>query len=210
MQTCQGKTRTGAACRAPAGSGGLCFFHANPDSARSLGQIGGLKNRRSRVADLQVPDNMTAADLRNVTAQAIRLLLSGELRAREASALAQLCNSLYRVIQTADLDTRVARLEEQVAEEEGAAPPDGDPTGSHTNGTGGSGRTDEQLASEQRARLRLMLIGPLGRTQDMKPRAGATGLAKPRRHNSERKPRISPLRWLEAMRARRGTQAIRR
>ena len=78
MQTCKGKTRTGAACRAPAGSGGLCFFHANPDSARALGQIGGRKNRRS-VVDLQVPDNMTAADVRNVTAQAIRLLLSGEL-----------------------------------------------------------------------------------------------------------------------------------
>ena len=55
MQTCKGKTRTGAACRAPAGSGGLCFFHANPDSARTLGQIGGRKNRRS-VVDLQVPD----------------------------------------------------------------------------------------------------------------------------------------------------------
>ena len=106
MQTCKGKTRTGAACRAPAGSGGLCFFHANPDSARALGQIGGRKNRRS-VVDLQVPDNMTAADVRNVTVQAIRLLLSGNLHAREASALAQLCNSLYRIIPTADLEARV-------------------------------------------------------------------------------------------------------
>ena len=41
---------------------------------------------------------MTAADVCNVTGHAIRLLLAGELRAREASALAQLCNSLYRVI----------------------------------------------------------------------------------------------------------------
>ena len=160
MQTCQGKARTGAACRAPAGSGGLCFFHANPDSARTLGQVGGLKNRRSRVADLQVPDNMTAADLRNVTAQAIRLLLSGELRAREASALAQLCNSLYRVIQTADLDARVAKLEEQVAEEESTAPPDGDRPGHTPTEPGGGGRTDAQLAAEQQARLTLMLIGP--------------------------------------------------
>ena len=80
MQTCKGKTRTGAACRAPAGPGGLCFFHANPDSAKALGQIGGRKNRRS-VVDLEVPDNMTAADVCKVTGQAIRLLLSGELRA---------------------------------------------------------------------------------------------------------------------------------
>ena len=43
MQTCKGKTKTGAACRAAAGSGGLCFFHANPDSVRTLGQLGGGK-----------------------------------------------------------------------------------------------------------------------------------------------------------------------
>jgi hypothetical protein len=101
-------------------SGGLCFFHANPDSARALGQIGGRKNRRS-VVDLQVPDNMSAADVRNVTAQAIRLLLSGNLHAREASALAQLFNSLYRVIPTADLEARVTLLEEQVVQAESAA-----------------------------------------------------------------------------------------
>ncbi len=128
---CRGKTATGAACRAAAGEGGLCFFHANPDSAKALGQIGGRKNRRSLV-DLQVPDNMTAADVCKVTGQAIRLLLSGELRAREASALAQLCNSLYRVIPTADLEARVTMLEEQVAQEESGAPPDGDPTGTRT------------------------------------------------------------------------------
>jgi hypothetical protein len=147
MQTCQGKTRTGAACRAPAGAGGLCFFHANPDGAKALGQIGGRKNRRS-VVELQVPDNMTAADVRNVTGQAIRLLLSGELHAREASALAQLCNSLYRIIPTADLEARVAMLEEQVTKEESGSSPDGDSTGLHTAGTG-SAETDAWLEAQQ-------------------------------------------------------------
>ena len=122
MQICQGKTRTGAACQA-AGSGGLCFFHANPDRAKTLGQIGGRRNRRPAI-DLQVPDNMTIADLRNVQVQAIRLLLSGEMHAREASALAQLCNSLYRVIPTADLEARLATLEEQIAQEESGTSPD--------------------------------------------------------------------------------------
>lgn len=46
MQTCQGKTKTGAACRAPATSGGLCFFHSNPDTARALG-----KEEVERIAD---------------------------------------------------------------------------------------------------------------------------------------------------------------
>jgi hypothetical protein len=83
METRQGRTKTGAACRAPAGSGGLCYFHANPDRAKALGQIEGRKNRRLEV-DLQISDNAPAADLRNVTVQGIRLLFSGSLHAREA------------------------------------------------------------------------------------------------------------------------------
>lgn len=148
MQTCNGKTRTGAACRAAAGSGGLCFFHANPNRAKALGQIGGLKNRRSSVVDLQVPDHMTAADVCKVTAQGIRLLLSGELRAREAAALAQLCNSLYRVIPTADLEARVTVLEEQVAQQEGATSPDCDSTWSPADGTEAA-ETDARRETEQ-------------------------------------------------------------
>jgi hypothetical protein len=64
---------------------------------------------------------MTAADIRKVTGQAIRLLLSGELRAREASALAQLCNSLNRVLPTADLEVRLVKLEQQLSEQESPA-----------------------------------------------------------------------------------------
>ena len=146
MQTCEVKTRTDLACRAPAGSGGLCFFHANPGRAVALGQIGGRKNRRP-VVELQIPDNMTAADVRKVTGQAIRLLLSGELRAREASALAQLCNSLYRVIPTADLEARVAMLEEQGGQEESEDLSDGDSTASPTDGHGG-GEIDAPLEAE--------------------------------------------------------------
>ena len=132
MQPCQGKTRTGSACRAPAGSGGLCFFHANPGRAVALGQIGGRKNRRP-VVELQIPDNMTAADVRNLTGQAIRLLLSGELRAREAGALAQLCNLLFRFIPAADLEARVAMLEAHVVQQENESQPDHESTGSSTD-----------------------------------------------------------------------------
>jgi hypothetical protein len=147
MQTCKGKTRTGATCRAPAGPGGLCFFHANPDSARALGQIGGRRNRRSTVLELQVPDNMTAIDLRNLTGQAIRLLLSGDLRPREASALAQLCNSLYRTIPTAALEIRVANLEQRIAQEESEALRNPDATRSPTHGIP-EGKAAAHLAEE--------------------------------------------------------------
>ena len=147
MQTCKGKTKSGAACRAPAGAGGLCFFHANPDSARALGQIGGRKNRRS-VVDLQVPDNMTAADVCKVIGQAIRLLLSGELRAREAGALTQLCNSLYRVFPAADLEARVTTLEEQLVQEGSGDFSHLVPTGSPAGGPETS-ETSAQLEVEQ-------------------------------------------------------------
>jgi hypothetical protein len=131
---CKAKTITGKACRAPAGAEGLCFFHAHPDRARSLGQIGGRKNRRTSMLDLQVPDNMTATDLRNVTAGAIRSLLSGELGTREATALAQLCNSLYRALPGADLEARLAKLEQQLAEQTSEIPTVRGGAGSDGNG----------------------------------------------------------------------------
>ena len=115
MKNCKGRTRTGASCRAPAGAGGLCFFHANPESAKKLGRIGGQKNRRSAV-DLEVPDSLTAAGLCKMNMQVMRSLLSGELHAREACAFAQLSNSLYRILPMADLEARLAVLEEQIAQ----------------------------------------------------------------------------------------------
>jgi hypothetical protein len=38
---CKALTKQGNPCKAPATEGGLCFFHANPDRARELGQMGG-------------------------------------------------------------------------------------------------------------------------------------------------------------------------
>jgi hypothetical protein len=86
------------------------------------------------VVDLQVPDNMTAVDICHVTEQAIRLLLSGDMHAREASALAQLCNSLYRFIPAADLEARITTLEEQAVLEGIGNLPSLSPTGSPTDG----------------------------------------------------------------------------
>ncbi len=71
----------------------------------------------------------------NLTLQAMRLLLSGDMHAREAGTLAQLCNSLYRMMPAADLEARVALLEEQIVQAEGVPSPDGDPSGAPTNGT---------------------------------------------------------------------------
>jgi hypothetical protein len=72
----------------------------------------------------QIPDNATTARLRNLPLQAIRLWFSGDMHARDAGALAQLCNFLHRVIPTAELEARVAMLEEQLAQKEIEAPSD--------------------------------------------------------------------------------------
>lgn len=148
MQTCNGKTKTGADCRAPAGSGGLCFFHEDSDRARALGQIGGRRNRRSAVLELEIPNDMTAADVRNLTAQAIRLLLSGDLKAREATALSRLCDSLYRGIPAADLEVRVKALEAQLTPEEHHDPLEQDATDPDSNRCGAVAETDSELPVE--------------------------------------------------------------
>jgi hypothetical protein len=146
MANCKGKTKTGAVCRAPAGAEGLCFLHRNPDRAKSFGQLGGRKNRRSPI-NLEIPDDMTAADIRKVTVQVIRLVLSDELGAREAGAVTQLLNSLHRMTPTAELEARVALLEEQRQEETGAQ--DVDLIGSPTNETVATTESDVLLAAEQ-------------------------------------------------------------
>jgi hypothetical protein len=66
--------------------------------------------------DLEVPDNLTAAGLCKMNIEVMRLLLTGGLRAREACAFVQLSNSLSRILPTADLEARLAVLEEQIAE----------------------------------------------------------------------------------------------
>jgi hypothetical protein len=77
---------------------------------------------------------MTTADVRSVIAQAIRLLLSGELKARDASALSQLCNALNRAIPVADLEGRLKALEDQVEQEAQADLPNYNPTRSSNEG----------------------------------------------------------------------------
>src|SRR5579862_3074710 len=112
MNPCSGTTKAGKPCGAAAGPGGLCYFHSNPETAKKLGQIGGTKNRKFTGFDMQVPDNITATDLRKLEVQVVRGLLSGDIPAREATAVAQILNLLHRHLPTADLEKRITFLEE--------------------------------------------------------------------------------------------------
>jgi hypothetical protein len=131
MQLCSGKTKAGVPCRAPAGSQGMCFFHANPDKAHTLGQIGGRKNR-SQLPEPIAVGTLTAAGLLGILAKVMEDLLSNKIAARNAGAIAQLCNSTLRILPIADLEARVRRLERQRAEEESPTSVDTDPTESRT------------------------------------------------------------------------------
>ncbi len=112
MNQCSGKTKAGKPCRAAAGPGGLCYFHANPETAKRLGQIGGMKNRKFTGFDMQVPDDITATDLCKLELQVVRGLLSGDIPAREATAIGQIFSLLHRHLPTAELEKRIALLEE--------------------------------------------------------------------------------------------------
>ena len=111
--SCRGKTAKGEACRAAAGASGLCFLHGNPARAKELGQIGGRKNRHLIGVDFEVRPQMSASDLRDVAAQTIGLVLRGELKAREATAVAHLLNVQTRIIPLVEFEKRIATLEQR-------------------------------------------------------------------------------------------------
>src|SRR5437763_9427679 len=114
--SCRGKTAKGEACRAAAGASGLCFLHGNPARAKELGQIGGRKNRHLIGVNLDVRPQMSASDLRDVTAQTIGLVLRGELRAREAMAVANLLNVQTRILALVEFEKHSAALAQRAFE----------------------------------------------------------------------------------------------
>ncbi len=136
MQTCASITKTGAPCRAPAGPGGLCFFHAHPEKVQVLGQVGGRKNRQ------QLPEPpigpFSATEIRNILAESIFGVRSKTLTPRAASAIAQLCNSMKSMLATAELEDRVARLEQQL-----------DPIEADTNGSAAAGEESAEEPAEE-------------------------------------------------------------
>jgi len=116
-KTCKAKTTAGKPCRAAPMAGGLCFLHANPERVRALGQAGGRKNRY-RVPDVpMLPAEINATVVRDILAQAILDVRSNILAPRAAVALAQLSNTLLRVIQMTELDLRIAKLEQAASTE---------------------------------------------------------------------------------------------
>ncbi len=134
MARCQATTKAGKPCRVPATTGGLCFLHANPTQARELGQVGGRKNRQ-QVPELPAAKSMTLAQLNEVLIGTLHGVQSKKVSARRASAVVQLCAALQRTLPAADLEARLTRLEEKVADQAGASAAEVEPDPSPVNGS---------------------------------------------------------------------------
>jgi hypothetical protein len=106
-------------CRAAATEGGLCFFHANPDKASELGQIGGRKSHAVRENVDPLPKLESAMAVRETVARLIDDVYSGKLQPRIAAGLAPLLNLQLRAIEATDLELRLTKIEELMAAQKG-------------------------------------------------------------------------------------------
>jgi hypothetical protein len=114
---CKALAQSGKPCRAFATPGGLCFFHANPKKASELGRIGG---RRKSFPDAGNAGSLlkleTATAVRDVATRLIADVFAGKMNPRIAAGLAPLLNLQLRLIETSDLERRIAELEKRSAE----------------------------------------------------------------------------------------------
>lgn len=118
---CKGQTKAGKPCGAAPTDGGLCFFHANPSKAAELGRIGGRKNGRANSGALNPSLALNSvAEIRNSLPRLIDDVCTGRLHPRRASALAILVNLQLRAIVNSDLEQRLAKVENLLAEREKA------------------------------------------------------------------------------------------
>jgi hypothetical protein len=115
---CQGRTKSGEPCRAAATSGGLCYFHTNPNKASELGRIGGRSKGHAVETGVPLPKLDTAIAVRDLVAQLIADVHSGKLHPKIAAGLAPLMTLQLRAIETtgiSNIELRLAKAEELLA-----------------------------------------------------------------------------------------------
>jgi hypothetical protein len=123
---CNGKTKSGKACRAAATAGGLCFFHGNPKMASELGREGGRKNRHVfPVNSVPLPPLESAVGIRETVTRLAAEVYAGIIDPKTASALVSLLNIQLRAIETEDMEKRIALLQSCAKGENGPNPQKG-------------------------------------------------------------------------------------
>lgn len=114
---CKARTARGAPCNANAGASGYCFAHdpkrkREADRARRLGG----KHRRRVVCIEPFPDAdaLTVGGLARIIAAVMRQTWTLEHSIARARALAYLAQVQRGILETSDLERRIAALEERI------------------------------------------------------------------------------------------------
>ena len=124
---CKAITKDGKRCRAAATPGGLCFFHSNPNKASELGRIGGRSKGGGTRAVGQsepLPTLITVAAVLDAVARLITDVHAGRLHPKVAASLGPLLNLQLRVIETTELERRIARIETSLSKADAPTEPD--------------------------------------------------------------------------------------
>lgn len=118
---CSATTKSGKPCKAAAVSGTrFCALHGDPTRAASLGRMGGRKNRHyvdTHEVTFEAPS--TPQDVVKILAQAMVDLRAKRLDPRIASALTHMSGALLKALETSDVESRLARLEELFVDSKG-------------------------------------------------------------------------------------------
>jgi hypothetical protein len=114
---CKARAKSGKRCGAAATAGGRCFFHANPNKASELGQIGGRSKRPAAGENLDpLPTLDNALAVRDTIARLIVEVYEGKIHPRIAAGLAPLMSLQLRAIETTNLERRLANVEKLIAD----------------------------------------------------------------------------------------------
>ena len=115
---CKGQTKAGKPCRAAATSGGMCFFHANPNKASELGRIGGRSKSRTPAEFIDpLPKLDKVIGVQDAVEKLISEVHAGKLHPRVAAGLAPLLNLQLRALEATDLERRLKKVESLLARE---------------------------------------------------------------------------------------------
>ena len=114
LPQCKATASSGKPCKAKPHKDGLCFFHSDPKRAAELGRKGGRRTLRRTMEGLDdIPAPRTAADLRDLLAQAIVELRTGKLDPKLANSISYLGTGFLRAIEIADIEARLESLERE-------------------------------------------------------------------------------------------------
>jgi hypothetical protein len=125
---CSARTKSGKRCGAAATASGRCYFHANPNKASELGRIGGRSKHQAAAENLDpLPTLDNALAVRDTLDRLIAEVYAGKIHPRVAACLTSLMNLQLHAIETTDLERRLAKLEERLAEKDKLNRDDGAP-----------------------------------------------------------------------------------